>query len=318
MLKRGSIALIAYLIILSGLLVRVAQGQDAPPVTPQTPQPDGSIVHIVQPGDTLFAVSLAYGVSVDEIRQLNNLKENARLVIGQRLLIKAASPPTIPPNATVIIVTATHTPGSAETQESSVIVGATSPLPTAPIEAASAEALSTQASSGQAAATIILPLISAGSGICITGYNDKDMNHWRGPDEGLLADIALTLISQSNSKLQAATAGTSASCFPDLQPGMYTIEATPPTGYGLTTPSQLVVEVKAGTRLDLVFGAAEGYQPASAEAPTDNAGQASLTPVRISNVLDTIYNNSGVVVIVVAALILVMGLGTVILAARQR
>ena len=58
----------------------------------QAPQPDGSIVHVVQAGDTLSGISIAYGVPVATILELNNLTpaDTRRIRIGQRLLIVPA------------------------------------------------------------------------------------------------------------------------------------------------------------------------------------------------------------------------------------
>ncbi|MBO9308898.1 MAG: LysM peptidoglycan-binding domain-containing protein [Chloroflexi bacterium] len=83
-----------------------APRREAPPVTPQKPQPDGSIIHVVQEGDTLSTIALAYGVTVAELRRLNNIPPEEYVIrIGQRLIVK-----TPPPNVTYIVVTATPTP----------------------------------------------------------------------------------------------------------------------------------------------------------------------------------------------------------------
>lgn len=52
----------------------------------------GKIVHKVTPSQTLFAISQLYGVSVDEIKEWNNLKDNT-LEVGRLLIIKADSKP---------------------------------------------------------------------------------------------------------------------------------------------------------------------------------------------------------------------------------
>ena len=52
----------------------------------------GKIVHKVIPSQTLYAISQLYGVSVDEIKQWNNLKDNT-LDVGRLLIIKADSQP---------------------------------------------------------------------------------------------------------------------------------------------------------------------------------------------------------------------------------
>jgi hypothetical protein len=75
----------------------------APPlaafVRRQPPQPDGSQIHIVQAGDTLAAIAFAYGVTVEEIRELNNLRGTRWILVGQRLLIQPAPPVGLQPAA---------------------------------------------------------------------------------------------------------------------------------------------------------------------------------------------------------------------------
>ena len=49
---------------------------------------DGSIVHVVQPGDTVYAIALAYGVSPTAIILRNGLADRgSHIVIGQTLVI---------------------------------------------------------------------------------------------------------------------------------------------------------------------------------------------------------------------------------------
>lgn len=54
----------------------------------QAPRADGSQHHIIQPGDTLTGISTAYGVTIDEIMQLNTLVSSRFIFVGQDLLIK--------------------------------------------------------------------------------------------------------------------------------------------------------------------------------------------------------------------------------------
>ncbi len=60
----------------------------------QPPRPDGSIVHIVQTGDTMTGISSAYGVPIDTIVQLNGLRSARYIYVGQELLIKPAGSAT--------------------------------------------------------------------------------------------------------------------------------------------------------------------------------------------------------------------------------
>ncbi len=57
------------------------------PVKVATPRPDGSVVHLVQSGQSLWSIATGYGTTIDSIRRLNNLGESATIYIGQKLLI---------------------------------------------------------------------------------------------------------------------------------------------------------------------------------------------------------------------------------------
>lgn len=61
----------------------------APAVTPQPAEADGSITHVVQPGDTLFAIAVAYDHGPYHIANRNQLPNEGRLIHpGQRLIIR--------------------------------------------------------------------------------------------------------------------------------------------------------------------------------------------------------------------------------------
>lgn len=54
-----------------------------------TPAPDGSIVHIVQFGQSLASISKAYEITINELRALNNMATDSTLIWpDQKLLIK--------------------------------------------------------------------------------------------------------------------------------------------------------------------------------------------------------------------------------------
>jgi LysM repeat protein len=71
-----------------------------------TPNPDGSVVHIVQSGQTLIGIAQAYGVSVDAIKALNNLVSDS-IYAGDALLIITAGTPA-PTDTATVTITATH------------------------------------------------------------------------------------------------------------------------------------------------------------------------------------------------------------------
>lgn len=84
--------------------------QDIVPVTPSTPEADGSIIHEVQYGQTLWMIVEAYGVDRDELVRLNNLSgANPILFPGQKLIIRLAPTPTITPTFTSTLRPPTRT-----------------------------------------------------------------------------------------------------------------------------------------------------------------------------------------------------------------
>jgi len=81
------------------------------PVITATPQADGSVVHIVQNGQALWAIATAYGTKIDNIKKLNNLTSEVIYPDEKLLIYPAGSMPTPAPTATLVPTsTATLTP----------------------------------------------------------------------------------------------------------------------------------------------------------------------------------------------------------------
>jgi LysM repeat protein len=49
-------------------------------------------VHEVRPGDTLYNIASKYGITLDQLLRLNNMKKNAAIQPGQKLLIAPENP----------------------------------------------------------------------------------------------------------------------------------------------------------------------------------------------------------------------------------
>lgn len=96
---------------------RAAPAYQLTPFPTPTPGPDGRIIYIVQPNDTLLRISLIAGISVDELRGLNNLT-GENIVVGQELLLGLGGPsqvtptPGPSPTPTIEVPTPTAQPGS--------------------------------------------------------------------------------------------------------------------------------------------------------------------------------------------------------------
>ena len=74
-----------------------------------TPKPDGSVVHTVLSGQNLEKIAIAYGLTVAEIKAMNNLTSDV-IYVGDKLAIQLANTPG--PTSTT---TATNTPTRAAT-----------------------------------------------------------------------------------------------------------------------------------------------------------------------------------------------------------
>lgn len=66
------------------------------PFPTPTPGPDGRIIYIVKPNDTILRISLIAGVTIDDLRGLNNLIDDV-IVPGQELLLGLGGPSAITP-----------------------------------------------------------------------------------------------------------------------------------------------------------------------------------------------------------------------------
>jgi hypothetical protein len=116
-LQIGIILGFLILVILStGIPVAAAPVLQLTPFLTPTPGPDGRIIYIVQPNDTLLRISLIAGISIDEIRGLNNLVGDS-ITVGQELLLGLGGPSQLNPTAgpsptpTEVIPTPTTLPG---------------------------------------------------------------------------------------------------------------------------------------------------------------------------------------------------------------
>jgi hypothetical protein len=99
------------------LPVHAAPDYQLTPFPTPTPGPDGRIIYIVQPNDTLLLISLIAGISVDELRGLNNIT-GENIIVGQELLLGLGGPsqvtptPGPSPTPTIVVPTPTTQPGS--------------------------------------------------------------------------------------------------------------------------------------------------------------------------------------------------------------
>jgi LysM repeat protein len=87
----------------------VSPGGGAPAYSPPqtaTPAADGSVIHVVQAGQTLWTIAAIYGVSLADLYAINQMNENTFIYPGDKVTIRPASTPT----ATATLTPAPSTP----------------------------------------------------------------------------------------------------------------------------------------------------------------------------------------------------------------
>ena len=104
-MKPAKILVVVFLMLLVALPFSRISAQNPTPNTygilTSTPQPDGSIWHTVQAGESLWAISAAYGIPGSEIMVLNgNSAEANEVYIGDTLLIRRGNTATPTSNVT--------------------------------------------------------------------------------------------------------------------------------------------------------------------------------------------------------------------------
>ncbi len=98
-----------------------------------TPMPDGSMVHVVQPGQSLWAIAIAYGVKIADLVALNKqLSTNPVIFVGQKIIVRGTSLPTLTPTVTDTPFPVTSSPTFTKTPRSPTrtFVPTRSPTPT--------------------------------------------------------------------------------------------------------------------------------------------------------------------------------------------
>ena len=111
---------------------------NTPTIVPNTPNPDGSIIHNALRGDTLGSLSVAYGVPLADILKLNNLTIKSTIFVGQKIIIRTAftPTPTQPTSTPTIPPTGTPFPTSTPTATATRIPSTPTPSPGLPVSAA--------------------------------------------------------------------------------------------------------------------------------------------------------------------------------------
>ena len=109
----------------------LAEKQESPKVkasTPSSPSTEGisKQSHTVQKGETLYAISKMYGMSVDEVKKINGLNSNA-VAVGQKLKVNALTKSAIPVQQE-IVKASTEVKTVNENESKEIVVKSTPPV----------------------------------------------------------------------------------------------------------------------------------------------------------------------------------------------
>jgi LysM repeat protein len=263
-------------------------GTPLPPAATATPRPDGSIVHQVQPGDTVWGIAIQYAagstITPEEmLAQINRLNNNPSLIYsGQELVI------AVPGDSVAAAVVASQSQsGSTEEAEASAEEAEAT---TAEAEAQAPEVES--AGSAQPAAPAVAQSSGSSSTLCVSAYHDRNADGMRDPTtEELVPDAGFTLSNDKGVVGSYTSDGVSEPyCFAQLVPGTYMVQLTKPGGYNTTTPEYWAVPLPAGATANVEFG---HQGDPNAPAAVAQAGAASSDSSSPDDLLQAAQNKSG-------------------------
>lgn len=294
-------------------------------VQPQNEQSDGSIVHVVQPGDTIDSIAVAYGLTRADVLAVNPDIRDPRIIqIGQRIVIRPPSSEATPEAEPTVAESGSETGTAAESTvsvdqaapEATPEVAATNPPP-APVESAPPAPIRSVAGGD-----VLPPIDPAGAAaeVCITLYEDVNRNRVQEDGEVALAGGVINLSGgESGGSVGDHTTDGAPEpfCFTNLAAGEYTAVMQAPAGYGMTTPEQLTVRARSGAKVNLAFGAAPGLQPVT-PPPADALINVTLEDAAPNTGAgNPLQDNLGLILFGAAGIVLVAGISISLIMRRR-
>ena len=222
---RTKAALLASVFLILLGLAWISSGVQAAPSGLQvaypspTPKPNGQIIYIVKAGDTCTQLSILYGVSIDYLRNTNQLDADCTLREGQQIQLgvggPSSPPPTPGPSLVPTVALPTGTPIAGGKAEVCVLV----------FNDANGDSLR-QTSEGAI----------AGAAISLTSL------------DGTYSQAQTSVINPDATVYQGM-------CFANVPMGKYNVSAAAPVGYNPTINLTSTVDVTAGDIIYIDYGA---------------------------------------------------------------
>jgi LysM repeat protein len=245
-----------------------------PPPATATPRPDGSVVHTVQSGETLWSIAIQYSAGtsmpadqmLEQIKKLNN--NPALIYSGQELVI------AVPQNPLPVASSATEGATEAATQPESPTTEAQSP--TAEAQSSAAEPQSPAADNPPPAAQA--QPSAASSAICVLAYHDRNVNGAYDPDtEEKLPNAGFTLSNQNGNVVGSYVSDgvNEPHCFEQLVQDTYLVQLTKPAGYNAVTSEYWAITLQQGQTANIILGNVRDPDAPEADAPSPIVAGAS-------------------------------------------
>lgn len=294
-------------------------GASAPAAAAPAPQPvatpraDGSVIHIVQSGDSWWSLAIQYagtmGIAPEEaLTQIPALNGNPSVITtGQELIIvpAGAAPAEEEPTAEPETETETAEDEAAASEEAESVEE---------VAAAPAEESSTESAAQQA-----LPNITPGS-ICVQTFYDTDGDGVRLEGEATVPDNAVTLSRDGNTvSTWISDDSVDGYCFENLEAGSYQVQIYPTADYMVTGDDSWAIAVADGVMVPVSFGLQEAPAVADASTTAVDSGTTDAAPAAEPAAAPEaessgLMGNVGLIVLGVAGvLILLAGVGVVLL-----
>jgi hypothetical protein len=234
----------------AGAVQPTTVAQPQPTALPPVTNPDGSIIHTIVSGDTLFGLSFQYNVAMDTLLALNGLTKDSLLSIGQKIIIKSGTgvkpaQPTAAPSPTAPAQPAQ--PGPTTPVASQPTVGAIQPT-----------------------AVVTQPAANAAK-LCVRAYNDANSDGLLTEGEEPVAGVQFAVTNSQGVLAVSYTSNASGEehCFTDLPPGRYTVAVQPAPGTVAISAKRWGVPLTGGSAVNIDFGSrSDASAPAAGTQPT--------------------------------------------------
>ncbi len=259
-----------------------------------TPDAEGVIYSVVQAGDSVWSIAAKAGITLEEIRELNNLAEGAFVSVGDRLIVGYGDPP----GAEEPI----EEPAEAEESQPEA-----TPTPESVTTTQAAETAEEETSSAS---------------LCLSAYTDENQNGVRDEGEPLRSAVAFTISDVEKVVSNYVTDGASEPfCIEGLSPGNYQITRSISSGEVATNESAQSMALAAGESVTVEFGSyIDGSAIAQANASSEADGSTASNNLSGSAVgaeddsggISTLF-----IIAVVIAILLLVGVLVIILTARK-